>query len=73
MFLKLDANGQKLTNKTLNNLENKITRVHCHKLDRVNKHTHKKKKQRREEHTMFLNLGTKKMNSRTHSQEPIPT
>jgi hypothetical protein len=57
LFIKFGANIQKQTNKTLNNLENKITRAHCHKLDHVNKHT---QKQKREKYIMFLNLGAEK-------------
>jgi len=66
LFLKLDANKQKQTNKTLNNLENKRTRAHCHKLDHVNKHTHKTKKTKKRRKHHVLESWCKKIDSRTH-------
>jgi hypothetical protein len=51
LLLKLDANRPTKTNKTLNNLENKRTRAHCHKLDHVNKHKIKKQKNKEEKNT----------------------
>ncbi len=54
LLLKLNANRPKKKNKTFNNLENKRTRAHCHKLDHVNKHKikNKKTKKRRTHHVL---------------------
>jgi hypothetical protein len=50
--MQVDKKNQ--TRKTVNNLENKITRAYCHNL--IMEINTKKKK---DKHTMFLNLGAK--------------